>query len=116
MLARVPILSHKVTGITSKQDVIYITFCTRTKHDHLPDVRKMVCNFLSNISTSFFSLCYYIRKVIPFAIPQQFLEFSRTPAFHLVYFAGSLLKLLEQSLYFFFFHISSMMMRLFLIF
>ena len=64
----------------------------------------MIGNVLPYIYTGLLCLIDNILEILPFAITQQLLEFSCTPAFHLVYLAGRLLKLLKQGKYLFFLH------------
>ena len=90
-LSRVTILSHKVTCIASKHDVIYLALSTFPCNYHLIDVNKMVNYILANILTCIFSLSNYLGKVLPKAIAKQLLQVSCTPTFYLVYFASSLL-------------------------
>ena len=52
----------------------------------------MFRNNMSYVLASDFSLIYDICKIFPFAITEQCLQLACTPAFHTIYFKGSLLK------------------------
>ena len=86
-LARVAILSNKITGITCQHDIIYLPFCTRAQFYHFVDANKMVFYILSYICTSFFRFIDDFYKITPFRISQKRTYISCAPTFHFIQYS-----------------------------
>ena len=70
----------------------------------------MIVHRCSRIFASLFRLINDLLKIFPFAIPEQNSEFASAPAFNAVIFSRNLFKLIKEFLYFFRFHIASVVM------
>lgn len=90
---------HKVTCITSQNDVINLTSCPRTDFDHFPDVKKMVGNFIARIFTGNFRLLNDLAKIFPLVIAQRRLEIPCKPTFNAIDVSCVRLKIFGKGLY-----------------
>lgn len=66
----VSVLCNKLTSMSCKHVVFYLTLSAFCKIYHFPDVSKMIAGFLSCINTCIFRFFNYILKVAPLGITQ----------------------------------------------